>query len=107
MSNRAVTTRLSHNEGAGTYLAARDAKHDVNPMNGVGSHADTPSGDGDVQSVQTRAIKPSRSTRMPPDEPNGIGDHMDASNTRMDVQGDGNEAEMSNAREIVMPKHTY
>ena len=62
MLNRAVTTGLSHNEGAGTYLAARDVKRDVNPTNGIGSHADTPSGDGDVLSIQTKAIKPTNTT---------------------------------------------
>ena len=110
VSNRAVTTGLSHNEGAGTYLAARDAKRNVNLTNGVGSHADMPSGDGDVLSVQTRAIKPAdateivsipqkkpklpdipdRATRGRPDEPNGLGNLADTSSIRTYVHCVGN-----------------
>ena len=115
VSNHAETACVSHGEGAETYLGAGGMKRPVHETDGIEGHADASSGHPDVSSIETDArisanepesvrlpqkkVKPpdlpSRSARTPPDEPNGVGDHTDASNARTDVQGDGNEAEMS------------
>ena len=57
-SNKPEMAVVSHSEGAGTYLGARDAKHIIEVMDGVGSHTDTLSGCGNVLSVETHTIKP-------------------------------------------------
>ena len=57
-SNKPEMAVVSHSEGAGTYLGARDTKHVIEVSDGIGSHADTSSGHGNVLSVETHAIKP-------------------------------------------------
>ena len=114
-SSNAEMAGISHGDGAGMYLGAGDAKRGVEVTNGIGSQMDMSIGRGDAQSIKTDAdisanetqivrlprkkVKlpdlPSRSARTPPDKPNGVGDHTDVPNAQTDVQGDGNEAEMS------------
>jgi len=74
-------------------------------MDGIGSQSDASSGHWDVQSVEMEAItpadatqiirtprkksklpdSPSRGTRPAPDEPNGFGNHADASSGHTDM----------------------
>ena len=50
-SNKAEMAGMSHGDGARTYLGTRDTKHGVKVTDGIGSHADTSSGIGDVPRV--------------------------------------------------------
>ena len=52
VSNGAETDTISHGESAGTYLGARDVKHNVNEMDGFGSHANASSGYTDTQAFK-------------------------------------------------------
>ncbi|KIM57670.1 hypothetical protein SCLCIDRAFT_28641 [Scleroderma citrinum Foug A] len=52
VSNNAETDVVSHGDGAGTYLVARDMKCDVMETDGVETCADAPIGCGDVQNVK-------------------------------------------------------
>ena len=52
VSNGAETDTISHGESAGTYLGARDTKHDVNEMDGFGSHANASSRYTDTQAFK-------------------------------------------------------
>ena len=62
-SNGAETEVIGHGEGAGMYLAIGDAKHVIEVMDGVESHADTSTGHGDTPSVETDMIKPANETK--------------------------------------------
>ena len=57
-SNEPEMAIVSHSEGAGMYLGARDVKHIIEVTDGIGNHADTSSGCGNVLSVETHMIKP-------------------------------------------------
>ena len=57
-SNEPEMAIVSHSEGAGMYLGARDAKHVIEVTDGIGSHADTLSGCRNVLSIETHVIKP-------------------------------------------------
>ena len=127
MSNRAVTTGLSHSDGARTYLATRDTKRGVMETDGTGIHVDALSGRGDTLSVETntsttanemQSVSIPRKKAKPPDspvdtarttpvEPNGFGDHADGSDAWMDVQSVGykretaeNEMERVSTRQV-------
>ena len=104
VSNRPEMAGMSCGEGAGMYLATGDAKHIIEETDGIGSHVDTSSGHSDMPSAETDANRsanmmenvsipqkktklpdlPSRSARMPPDKPNGIGDVTDMSSAPTD-----------------------
>ena len=121
-SNKPEMAIVSHSEGAGTYLGARDAKRVIEVMDGVGSHADTSSGRGDVQSVRTDAVipakatdnirttrkkekppdLPSRSAERYPDEPDCCGNHPNTSSVHTDAHRVGNERQMAenNAKNV-------
>ena len=77
-SNGAETEVIGHGEGAGTYLAIGDVKHVIEVTDGIGSHADTSTGQGETLSVRTDAIIPAnapedvrtpRKKEKPPDLP--------------------------------------
>ena len=109
--NRAVTTRLSHSDGARTYLATGDAKHGVTEMDGAGIHVDASSGRGDALSVETNALTTANETqivsiprkrekppdppmdtaRMAPDEPNGCRNRINALSMHTDAYSVGIE----------------
>ena len=106
-SHNAETDRLDHGKGAETYLSAGDAKRVVVETDGIGSHADTLNGHGEVQSVEMDTLMPTNApvndsipqkkgklpdlpmetTRGHPDEPDGCGNHADASSVHTDVHG--------------------
>ena len=112
-SNSTEMAGMSCGNDAGTYLIAGDAKRSVEVTDGVGSHADAPSGDRDVPSVQTKAIKPEKatetisipqkklkppdlpgqSTEWHPDKPDGCGNHQNMLSMHTDVHCIGNERE--------------
>ncbi|KIM66801.1 hypothetical protein SCLCIDRAFT_1210857 [Scleroderma citrinum Foug A] len=58
MSNHAETAILGHRDDPSTHLGAGDVKHDVDEMDGLGSHMDALSGCTDTPSVQTNALIP-------------------------------------------------
>jgi len=113
MSNNAEMAGMSDGEGAGTYLGVGGAKCVVNATDGVGSRMDVSTGPTDVPCVATHANIPANATqivsiprkkakppdspfgttRTAPDEPNGVGDHMDGSNRRTDAHSVGNGRE--------------
>ena len=111
-SNGTETAGMSCGNDAGTYLIAGDTKHGVEVMDGVGSHADAPSGDRDILSTQMKAIKPAKVTETicipqkkpkPPDLPSqstewhpdadGCGNHPNMSSVHTDAHCIGNERE--------------
>ncbi|KIM57362.1 hypothetical protein SCLCIDRAFT_28844 [Scleroderma citrinum Foug A] len=125
--NRAVTTGLSHSDGARTYLATGDVKRGIMETDGAGIHVDASSGRGDALSIETntsttanemqsvsiprKKAKPPDSpvdtTRTTPVEPNGFRDHTDGSDAWMDVQSVGykretaeNETESVSTRQV-------
>ncbi|KIM69160.1 hypothetical protein SCLCIDRAFT_19783 [Scleroderma citrinum Foug A] len=53
MSNQTATPGMSHRDDPSTYLDARDAKHNVDKTDGLGSHADALGGHSDVPSIET------------------------------------------------------
>ena len=57
-SNNAETNVMDHGESASTYLRVRDVKRVVVEMCGTGTHADALTGQGEVPSVESDAIKP-------------------------------------------------
>ncbi|KIM53216.1 hypothetical protein SCLCIDRAFT_32076 [Scleroderma citrinum Foug A] len=113
--NKAETDVMDHGDGVGTYLSIGDSKHDVREMDGVGSHADMLTGQTDTPHVETDAnlaanVKenvrlprkkdkppnlPVEASRGHPDEPDGCGNHADASSARTDSHCIGNEMEMA------------
>ena len=93
--NSTETDRMSHGEGAETYLRPGDAKCLMNETDGTGIHADRSTGQVDAPSIKTDTDtpeneaetiskpqkkdkppdSPSQSARTPPDEPDGCGNH--------------------------------
>lgn len=51
--NSAKTVGISHGDSTGAYLDARGARHSVEVMDGIGSHADISIGHRDVTYVET------------------------------------------------------
>ena len=51
--NKAETDVMDHRDGVGTYLSVGDSKRDVRETDGVGSHADMPTGQTDTPRVET------------------------------------------------------
>ena len=121
-SNGAETEVIGHGEGAGTYLAIGDTKRVIEVTDGVGSHADTSTGQGEALSIRTDAIipanaledvrtprkkeklpdLPSQSGRRAPDEPDGCGNHANALSVHTDAYTVETETETAvNETEIV------
>jgi len=63
VSNSTETDGMSWDDGAGTYLGIRGAKHVINTTVGIGSHTDASDGHRDVPSVQTHANIPANATQ--------------------------------------------
>ena len=127
MSNRAVTTGLSHSDGTRTYLATRDAKRGITETDGAGIHADVSSGRGDALSVETNTLTtanetqivsiprmkekqpdlPMETTRGHPDEPDGCGNPVDTSSVRTDTHsvGVGMETAEKEAENVRTPRN--
>ena len=122
MSDSAETAVMSDGEGAEMYLTTGDGKRVVDTTDGVRIHADGSTGHGEAQSVRTDMDtpengaetiskprkkdkppdSPSQSTRMPPDEPDGCGNHPNTLSMYKDTHSIGNETETSeNETEIV------
>ena len=111
--NKAETDVMDHGDGVGTYLSIGDSKCDVREMDGIGSHADMPTGKTDTPRVKTDAnlaanakenIRlpckkdkppnlPVEASRGHPDEPDGCRNHADASSAHTDSHCIGNEME--------------
>ena len=63
-SNRAGTNRLSHTDGAGTYLGVGDVKHPVLETDGIGCHMDASTGKMDASSIKMDARIPINETEI-------------------------------------------
>ena len=127
MSNHAETAILGHRDDLSTHLGARDAKRNVDEMDGLGSHADALGGHSDMPSVKTDALiptiapaiirttrkrgkppnLPAQSAKWLPDKPNGCGNHVDTSsvntgsqNVETDVETARDKAETISIRPI-------
>ena len=117
--NKAETTRLSHNEGAGTYLAAaRDVKCDVNST-------DASTRQGDVSSIETKTNIPANvqeTVRIPrkkskqpdipveaascaPGESNGLRDAVDMSSMCTDGHSIGDKTETAADKTEIVRMH--
>ena len=121
MSNRAVTTRLSHSDGTRTYLATGDALS-------IETNALTTANEMQIISIPRMKEKPPdlpmETTRGHPDEPDSCGNPVDTSNVHTDMHSVGVGTETAekevenvrtprnrqktqntpNAREIAMPE---
>ena len=116
------TASVSQGDDAETYLGIGDVKHAVFEMDGVRSHADTPTGHGEAPSVKSNTTKPvnvmeivrtPQKKSKPPDSPiatakqrsdslNSIADHTDGSRECTDAQSVGNVMETTtNTQEII------
>ena len=113
VSNNAETNVTDHGESASTYLRVRDAKRVVVKMCGTGTHVDALTGQGEVPSVESDAIKPVNAmeivsiprikekppdipmeiTRGHPDEPDGCGNPADTLSVQTDAHSIGEEME--------------
>ena len=113
--NSTETDRMSHGEGAETYLRPGDAKRLVNETDGTGIHMDRSTGQADAPSIEmdmdtpeneaetvSKPQKkdklpdsPSQSARMPPDEPDGCGNHPNTLSVHMDAYSIKVETEMA------------
>ena len=122
MSSRAEMAIMKHRDEVGTYLGARDVKHVIEVMDGIGSHVDMSSGHRNILSIETHAIKPENETanvrlpckkvkppdipigpaRVAPNEPDGCGNLADMSSMCTDMHSIGNKLETSvNETDIV------
>ena len=113
--NKAETTGISHRDDAGTYLRVADVKRPVYETDGTGTHVGTLTGQMDASSIETNTVIPANmpenirssqkkakppdlpveASRRHPDEPDGCGNHADASSAHMDSHCIGNGTEMA------------
>ena len=127
MLNHAETAILGHRDDLSTHLGARGAKHNVNEMDGLGSHADALGGHSDMPSIKTDTLiptiapaiirmtrkrgkppnLPAQSAKWLPDKPNGCGNHAGTSsvhtgsqNVETDVETARDEVEIISIRPI-------
>ncbi|KIM67354.1 hypothetical protein SCLCIDRAFT_21204 [Scleroderma citrinum Foug A] len=96
-SNKAETDVISHGDGMNTYLGAGDTKRAIDAMDGVETHADVSTRQGEVPSVESDASSIETDTRM-------------AVNVRRDVRKRQAEAQTQNSPkgpQIEPPKSTH
>ncbi|KIM59036.1 hypothetical protein SCLCIDRAFT_27615 [Scleroderma citrinum Foug A] len=111
-----------HGDSAGMYLSAGGAKHPVYETDGARTHVGTLTRQTDASSVKTNTVIPANmpenirssqkkakppdlpveASRRRPDEPDGCGNHADASSAHTDSHciGNGTETAENNSRNV-------
>ena len=120
--NKAEMTGISHRDDTGTYLRVADAKRPIYETDGARTHVGTLTGKTDASSVETNTVIPANvpenvrssrkkakppdlpleASRRHPDEPDGCGNHADASSARTDSHcvGNGTETAENDSRNV-------